>query len=119
MNLLADEGVDRAIVERLRHEGHDVLYVAELSPGITDEDVLRTANDRAALLMTADKDFGELVFRLNRVHAGIVLLRLAGLPAPAAADAVAEAVRAHADELRGSFSVISPGQVRIRRSAGS
>ncbi len=40
MNLVADEGVDRPIVNRLREEGHDVLYIAELEPGMDDEDVL-------------------------------------------------------------------------------
>lgn len=116
MNLLADEGVDRAVVERLRLEGHDVVYVAELSPSVTDDEVLRQSNDRVALLVTADKDFGELVFRLGRVHAGVVLLRLAGLPVPIKADIVAEALRAHAAALSGAFSVISPGLVRIRRA---
>ena len=43
MMLFADESVDRAIVERLRHDGHDTLYVAELSPSITDDEVLREA----------------------------------------------------------------------------
>lgn len=41
MNFLADEGVDKQIVERLRRDGHDVLYVAEMEPGITDEIVLQ------------------------------------------------------------------------------
>jgi hypothetical protein len=41
------------------------------------------------LLATADKDFGELVFRQRRVHAGVVLVRLAGLPTAAKADTVA------------------------------
>jgi hypothetical protein len=63
MNLLVDEGVDGPIVERLRHDGHDVIYVAELSPGIDDPEVLKRANEADALLMTADKDFGELVYR--------------------------------------------------------
>ena len=40
MILQADEGVDRQIVERLRHDGHEVAYVAEMSPGIADEVVL-------------------------------------------------------------------------------
>lgn len=62
MNLLADEGVDRAVVERLQNDGHDVLYVAELSPSITDEEVLQQANDRGALLVTSDKDFGAAGF---------------------------------------------------------
>ena len=115
MNLLADEGVDRAVVQRLRQDGHDVVYVAELSPGVTDEQVLRQANDRSALLLTADKDFGELVFRQGRAHQGVVLLRLAGLASATKAEIVAEVCHQRAAELREAFSVIAPGQVRIRR----
>ena len=44
MNLVADEGIDRPVVERLRQDGHQVVYVAELSPSIPDEEVLRHAN---------------------------------------------------------------------------
>lgn len=115
MNILADEGVDRAIVERLRRDGNDVIYIAELSPSITDDEVLQQANDRNALLLTEDKDFGELVVRMGRVHSGVILIRLAGLSSTAKADIVAEAMLDHADELPGSFSTISPGQVRARR----
>ena len=60
---VANEGVDRPVVERLRQDDHDVVYVAELSPSITDEEILQLANARSAVLLTADKDFGELVFR--------------------------------------------------------
>jgi predicted nuclease of predicted toxin-antitoxin system len=61
VNLIANEGVDRPVVERLRLDGHDVVYVAELSPSVTDEEVLQEANARGAVLLTADKDFGDLV----------------------------------------------------------
>jgi predicted nuclease of predicted toxin-antitoxin system len=115
MNLVADESVDRPVVDRLRQEGHDVIYVAELAPGISDDEALQRANDRHALLVTEDQDFGELVFRIGRVHAGVVLLRLAGLSAATKAEIVAQVVRDRALELPDSFSVISPGAVRIRR----
>ncbi len=65
MNLLADESVDRPIVEQLRQDGHDVLYVAEMEPGIPDDVVLQRANEHQALLVTEDKDFGELVYRVS------------------------------------------------------
>ena len=55
MNFLADEGVDRQIVEQLRADGHDVLYVAEMEPGISDDVVLQRANEHNALLITEDR----------------------------------------------------------------
>jgi predicted nuclease of predicted toxin-antitoxin system len=114
MNLLADESVERPIVERLRQDGHDVVYVAELSPSIRDDEILQQANDRNALLITGDKDFGELVFLQGRVHAGVVLLRLSGLPNATKADMTSEVLRDRAAELPRAFSVIAPGVVRIR-----
>ena len=114
MNLLADESVDRPVVDRLRQQDHDVVYVAELSPSMADDQVLQYANERNALLVTADKDFGELVFRLGKVHRGVVLLRLAGLPAAVKSETVAGVFRDHAAKLVGAFSVVSAGAVRIR-----
>lgn len=116
MNLLADESVDRQVVERLRLEGHDVLYIAEMEPGITDDAVLGKANEQGALLVTADKDFGELVFRQRLVNSGVMLLRLAGLAAETRAALLADVIRDRGETLLQSFSVISPGMVRIRRA---
>ena len=114
MNLLADESVDGPVVERLRQVGHDVVYVAELSPSMSDDQVLQLANERNALLVTADKDFGELVFRLGKAHRGVVLFRLSGLPGAVKADTVARVFQDHEAELAGAFSVVSSGAVRIR-----
>lgn len=115
MKFLVDEGVDKPIVERLRRDGQIVLYVIEIEPSISDDEVIRRANEEKALLLTADKDFGELVFRQGRIVYGVVLIRLAGLSPQQKADAVAMAVQEHADELPQSFTVITPGAVRIRR----
>ena len=114
MNIVADEGVDRPIVERLRLDGHTVIYIAELAPSISDEEVLRLANDQAALLLTIDKDFGELVFRLNRVANGVVLARMEGLVPNTKAIIISNAFRDHGSEMQHAFSVITPGIVRIR-----
>ncbi len=73
MNLFCDESIDRQIVDRLRKDGHSILYVAELSPGITDDQVLAQADALQAPLLTADKDFGELVFRQRRASSGVIL----------------------------------------------
>ena len=116
MNLLADEGVDFSIVHRLRQEGQAVLYVAEMERGIDDEAILDRANDHQSLLLTQDKDFGELVYRQRRVHAGVVLIRLEGLSAESKAGVVSTAFQEHGEEMEGAFTVISPGRIRIRRS---
>ena len=115
MNLLVDESVDRQIVEKLRQDDHNVVYVSELDPGITDDAVLTIANNNHALLVTSDKDFGELVFRREQINAGVLLIRLAGLSKQRKAELVAAALSDHSDELPGAFSVLSPGMIRIRK----
>lgn len=109
MNLLADESVDRQIVERLRDDGYLVRYVAEMEPGISDDTVLDLANQENALLLTAHKDFGEVVFRQRRLLSGIVLVRLAGLSPTHKARIVASAMDQHVAELPHAFAVIAPG----------
>jgi predicted nuclease of predicted toxin-antitoxin system len=115
MNLLADESVDRHIVERLRHDGHCVLYIAEMSPSVSDDVVLEQANLEDAVLITADKDFGELVYRQGRIHSGVVLLRLAGLSPMSKAEATSAALRDRGLEIQEAFAVVSPRNIRIRR----
>ncbi|MFH1114302.1 MAG: DUF5615 family PIN-like protein, partial [Pseudomonadota bacterium] len=70
--------------------------------------------ERHAILLTADKDFGELVFRLNRAGEGIVLIRLHGFPSEEKAAITAKAIRDHGTQMQGCFSVITPGAIRIR-----
>jgi predicted nuclease of predicted toxin-antitoxin system len=115
MNLLADESVDKPIVEQLRQNGHAVLYVAEMEPSIPDDIVLQRANEHQALLITEDKDFGELVYRRGLVHLGVILVRLAGLSPQTKARIVSKVLAERADEMPDAFSVISPAMVRIRR----
>lgn len=64
MKLLADECCAARLVGALRDHGHDVLYAAETMQGKPDRSILRRAYDERRLLLTEDKDFGELVVRL-------------------------------------------------------
>ena len=115
MNFLADECIDRQVVDSLRPNGHHVRYIAEMDPGLTDEAVLDLATEEGLLLLTADKDFGELVFRHGRHGAGMILLRLAGLSAMRKAEIVSSVVHVRSVELPEAFSVVTPGSIRIRR----
>ncbi|MGV3719378.1 MAG: DUF5615 family PIN-like protein [Actinomycetota bacterium] len=114
MNLLADENIEQQMVQRLRQDGHTVLYVSEMEPSITDDLVLQRANEHQALLLTGDKDFGELVFRQGLVHLGVALVRLESLPPETKAELVSQVFTSHAAEMENAFSVISPGRLRIR-----
>ena len=88
-----------------------------MDPGIPDEAVLALAREHQAPLVTADKDFGELVYRRQRVSSGVVLVRLAGLSQVKKAALVSRIITEHAPELPGLFTVVTPGMVRIRHQA--
>jgi len=114
MNIVADESVDAEVVQGSRQDGHCVTYIAEVSPTATDDAVLAEATRQKAILVTADKDFGDQIYRQRKPHAGVVLLRLAGL-ANARKSTLARVVfRDHADKLPDAFCVVTPGNLRVR-----
>ncbi len=114
MILLADENIDKEIVDGLRLDGYDVLYVSEMEPGISDDKVLNLANDTNALLLTFDKDFGELVFRRKLINNGVILIRLSGLSQLNKVNVVKRALKQHSKKMKNSFTVITSGSIRIR-----
>ena len=115
MIFLADECVDQPIAQRLRQDGHEVVCISETEPSTPDDAVLSHANARRAVLITGDKDFGELVFRDGRAAYGVLLVRLAGLSPRTKAAIVSAAVRDRGREMPRAFTVVSPGLIRIRR----
>jgi len=115
LKIVADESIDKQIVDRLRSDGHDVVFIAELDPGIEDEAVLLRSRESNSVLLTADKDFGELVFRQRLLHSGIVLIHLAGLKPETKAELVVTAFAQHADDLRLGFAVLSRRALRLRK----
>ena len=68
MKLVADECCDELLVKGLRADGHDVVYVREVAAGSDDRTVLQLAAGEERVLLTEDKDFGELVVRLGLRH---------------------------------------------------
>jgi predicted nuclease of predicted toxin-antitoxin system len=114
MRFLADENVSRAVIDGLRNSGHDVISVAETSAGAPDKDILHAAGVEGRILITEDRDFGEMVIRQRLPVGGILLLELDRLSSALEAETVAEFVSAQADRLTGNLVVIEPGRVRIR-----
>ncbi len=73
---LADENVPIEVVEAARQGGLDVEWIKELSPGVDDDVVIATARFDDRVLITFDKDFGEMAFRQGKTStAGVILLR--------------------------------------------
>ncbi len=114
MRLLADEGVHQGLVAALREAGYSVTYVAEAMPAASDEHVLNKATDIGAVLITTDKDFGELVFRQKLTHCGVVLLRLFGCSLSEQIDVVLELLSTYVDKVEVGFSVVDRNGFRFR-----
>ena len=114
MKILADENVAKDIVGWLRSIGHDVLFAAEAQPGALDTDWTTRSEREQRLILTSDKDFGELVFRDGLTSHGIALLRLDDLTVSqilSRLQAVWSVVEANPS---GHFIVITETRVRVR-----
>ena len=116
MRFVADESCDFAVVRALRASGHDVVAIAEISPRLSDQKVLALAHDEMRVLVTEDKDFGELVYASKQQTSGVVLLRFRADARSAMAKATIVAVEGLGDKPLRGFTVIEPGRIRIGRA---
>ena len=112
--LLADESVHGKIIEALREEEFEVDAIKEESPGISDEEVLDLANQKDALLITQDKDFGTLTYRSGKASNGIILIRRTGMAIAGVIKVLLQLLRTRGAGLFGKFTVINKNKVRIR-----
>lgn len=115
IKFLADENISARIVAWLRGRGDDVRYAAEEAPGEVDAEWLRQAEGEGRLLLTSDKDFGELVFRDRLNTHGVVLVRLKNLPVDQRLRRLEQAWSVIEANPAGCFIVITPQRVRVRR----
>jgi predicted nuclease of predicted toxin-antitoxin system len=111
---LADECVTASVVARMREVGHDVVYVAETDPSAPDSEVCRLAAHEQRLLLTEDKDFGELVFRWHRAAPGIVLLRIVSESRALKWPRLAAAIERYGEALFGRYTVVEESRIRSR-----
>jgi len=112
VRVLANENVSGDIVQALRNFGHDVLWIRTDDPGSSDEVVLAPAHTEDRLLLTFDKDFGELAFRFGLPISGVILLRLSA-SSPTRLTQVVMAALTSREDWAGMFSVVEEGRVRM------
>ena len=114
MRLLANENFPGDAVAALVAAGHEVIWVRKEAPGMKDPEVLAWAMREDRILLTFDKDFGELAWRSGLpATCGIILFRLP-MPRPGVVAAALAARLAERADWAGNFAVIEPGRVRIR-----
>ena len=115
MHFLADENVSRLVIERLRADGLEVASVSETHSGVPDKSVLETASVEGRILITEDRDFGELVIRQRLAVRGVILPELDRLSNLAEAERVAHIVSKYTEKLLDNLVVIESSRVRIRQ----
>ena len=114
MRLLANENVSDTVVRTLRQRGHDVLSAKESMRSQPDEKLLARAQAEGRILVTHDRDFGELAFGSGLpAECGVILLRLTGDSPEADNRRALEAIRSR-DDWPGHFSAVSDDRIRMR-----
>ncbi|MDI6734728.1 MAG: DUF5615 family PIN-like protein [bacterium] len=114
MKFVADENIETAIIIFLREKGYDVINIKESYRGVTDERVLKVANQENRILITNDKDFGELIFFQKRISSGILLIRSFVETSSAKVKLVKNVIEQIGERLKENFVVVSESGYRIR-----
>lgn len=114
MRFIVDESTGFGIARFLQSEGHDVLIVAETMPKADDLTILQRAFDEERIVVTNDKDFGELIFRRLEPHHGVILLRLQDESGSNRVEVMSALITQYATHLPGKFTVVTEQKVRFR-----
>jgi predicted nuclease of predicted toxin-antitoxin system len=114
MHFLADENVPRSIVVWLRGEGLDVLYAAELLVRSPDADLLSEAEAQDRVIITEDKDFGELIFRDRLNSHGVILIRMGDLAVSSRLARLQSVWATIERNVPGNFIVVTKTKLRVR-----
>lgn len=114
MRLLADENIPLLAIDLLRRKGRDVMAISECAPSVCDEDVMDLAENEGRILLTFDKDFGELAYS-SKPHpsCGIILFRIPLRSANYIAKMIAGVLDSRCD-WPGHFAVVEPERIRLR-----
>lgn len=116
MRFLADESCDFTVMQALRAAGNDVLCVSEITPRAEDFEVIKLAGDEERILLTEDKDFGQLVYSHGQKTVGVIFLRFPTSARRHISRDIVKLVKQQAEKLAGCFITVQPGRVRIRHA---
>jgi len=114
LKFLLDVGVGQKVFEFLQAEGFDATSIIALDATMPDNDILAIANREKRMVVTIDKDFGELVYRNNLAHFGVLLLRLEDATGEEKVAVVSQILKDFASQIPGKFCVYKSGRLRLR-----
>ena len=114
--IVIDVGVGRIIEEWLSEQGYDVISVRKINHEMPDLQILNLANKEQAIIVTMDKDFGELVYKELSFHYGILLLRLEDAVAEEKLSAIQNIFPTYFSQIQNNFCVYQNGKLRIRNN---
>lgn len=114
MKFLIDESVEYRLVIFLRDADYDTSSIAELSSGSDDETVLSTAYKENRILITNDKDFGELIYKLSLPHKGIILFRLIEESYQSKINKLEHILKKFKEKLSNNYTTVSDTKIRFR-----
>jgi predicted nuclease of predicted toxin-antitoxin system len=112
IRFLLDVNVGRAVKEYLGGEGFDVKWVLQVNPRMDDADILSLAVEESRVLVTVDKDFGDLVFNQGLAHRGVI--RLEDTSPRVQVQYLRALIRQHRWEIIDHMVVLEAGRIRIR-----
>lgn len=118
MRFLLDEGLPYRLARYLQDRGHDAATVGHDYPyALADRDILAIAKAERRIVLTNDKDFGDLIFRDRLSHEGVILFRLGYVPLEKRIELLERVLTDHPHNLH-ALVVVSPRGIRVRQSRG-
>ena len=115
MKFIVDVGVGRGVEDFLKESGFDVKTVRDIDPKAKDSEILQIAANEKRMIVTMDKDFGDLVYRSGKRHSGILLLRLEAATGDQKVKVVERIIRIFKKEIRNKFCVYQDDRLRIKK----
>lgn len=112
---LVDESAGKGVAGELKRLGFDAVYVGDIMRGAKDRDVLKRAYGENRVLITNDKDFGELVFKQKIKSKGVILLRLDDERTTIKKEYIGKLLDNFLNKIENRFVVVTEDSIRIRK----
>ena len=113
MKFIVDECTGPKVAKWLKSIGHEIFSVHDESRGVDDETIINKANKENFILITNDKDFGELIFKMNKEHKGVILLSLENESPENKILVLSKLLESYSEKLANNFTVVSEKSIKI------